>query len=476
MHDGDRPTRPGPRYEQSHQLLLRTQIQVQLSNMEDPTQFDLIEYINNDQAGEAQSLQFFANIDTFIENELGLKLACDDPSSSPHSEASTASDIGSNLVTTTCPVCGGEIKKGHVYYGAVVCISCRGFFQRAVHSHHFKAFKCLDGLKECQVTVTTRRRCKFCRFQKCIRSGMRVSWVLKEAQRRQKTTNKAIASSVQATRPTQFEVDLYFSDDEVKLYESQFLKIMQVGNDKYLKYFATDKKLFHEFVSFMTSKDIVTLSLFKKLEAMDTHVMKSFAFYLPDMDKLCISDKVTLIQRNLGTILGLLCCSFSHPKDLSWHMEQFLLLADQKRSSDAGIDQLMAQLEINGINDSVKLSDGYANRYIPVINQVCGEDRIAEVTNLMAKINDPLRPSPTTDMDKVVVLLLILIIIFQTGTFYLEEPSTVEALHQHYAYQLFRYFKTKFGASAAKRLHQAFMAIVYSQRLYQLTSIEQNEI
>ncbi|XP_061701609.1 nuclear receptor subfamily 5, group A, member 5 isoform X2 [Syngnathoides biaculeatus] len=67
-----------------------------------------------------------------------------------------------------CPVCGDKISGYH--YGLLTCEGCKGFFKRSVQND--KRYTCAEG-QRCPVNVSQRKRCPFCRFQKCLAVGMK---------------------------------------------------------------------------------------------------------------------------------------------------------------------------------------------------------------------------------------------------------------------------------------------------------------
>ncbi|XP_054469026.1 steroidogenic factor 1-like [Anoplopoma fimbria] len=71
-----------------------------------------------------------------------------------------------------CPVCGDKVSGYH--YGLLTCESCKGFFKRTVQNN--KKYICAEN-QQCRIDVTQRRRCPFCRFQKCLHVGMRLEAV-----------------------------------------------------------------------------------------------------------------------------------------------------------------------------------------------------------------------------------------------------------------------------------------------------------
>lgn len=68
-----------------------------------------------------------------------------------------------------CPVCGDKVSGYH--YGLLTCESCKGFFKRTVQNK--KVYTCVAD-RSCQIDKTQRKRCPFCRFQKCLEVGMKL--------------------------------------------------------------------------------------------------------------------------------------------------------------------------------------------------------------------------------------------------------------------------------------------------------------
>ncbi|XP_036384712.1 nuclear receptor subfamily 5 group A member 2-like [Megalops cyprinoides] len=71
-----------------------------------------------------------------------------------------------------CPVCGDKVSGYH--YGLLTCESCKGFFKRTVQNN--KRYSCAEN-QDCKIDKTQRKRCPFCRFQKCLTVGMRLEAV-----------------------------------------------------------------------------------------------------------------------------------------------------------------------------------------------------------------------------------------------------------------------------------------------------------
>ncbi|XP_056143493.1 nuclear receptor subfamily 5, group A, member 5 [Lampris incognitus] len=67
-----------------------------------------------------------------------------------------------------CPVCGDRVSGYH--YGLLTCESCKGFFKRSVQNN--KHYTCAER-QSCPMTLAQRKRCPYCRFQKCLAVGMK---------------------------------------------------------------------------------------------------------------------------------------------------------------------------------------------------------------------------------------------------------------------------------------------------------------
>ena len=49
-------------------------------------------------------------------------------------------------------------------------------------SRYYEIFFCTKG-ESCEINLTTRKSCQFCRFKKCLEAGMRIAWVLPDGER-----------------------------------------------------------------------------------------------------------------------------------------------------------------------------------------------------------------------------------------------------------------------------------------------------
>ncbi len=93
---------------------------------------------------------------------------------------------GSSPAFLACHVCGDRAPN-HIHYGGIACFSCRAFFRRSVPKHN--SYFCMADAA-CRITPSTRKNCQFCRYQGCLRAGMKASWVLSDKEKLERTAKK----------------------------------------------------------------------------------------------------------------------------------------------------------------------------------------------------------------------------------------------------------------------------------------------
>ena len=86
--------------------------------------------------------------------------------------------------TEKCLVCSEPAAK-HMHYGAITCFSCKAFFRRAVQNNAANDFICRAN-DDCDIAIQSRKHCQKCRYQRCIKIGMKPGWVLSKAERQKR--------------------------------------------------------------------------------------------------------------------------------------------------------------------------------------------------------------------------------------------------------------------------------------------------
>jgi hypothetical protein len=90
-------------------------------------------------------------------------------SSSSSSITATRIELNNNLKPLgLCAICGD--KGSGYHYSVYSCEGCKGFFKRTVQKD--LQYKCKE-YQQCVINKQTRNQCQYCRFQKCLFSGMK---------------------------------------------------------------------------------------------------------------------------------------------------------------------------------------------------------------------------------------------------------------------------------------------------------------
>lgn len=82
-----------------------------------------------------------------------------------------------------CSVCAGPTETFHLNYGASTCFSCRAFFRRAIEKTRNPNFVC-KKMGNCDIKLENRKSCRKCRFELCIKAGMKTGFVLDDGQKK----------------------------------------------------------------------------------------------------------------------------------------------------------------------------------------------------------------------------------------------------------------------------------------------------
>ncbi|XP_067928716.1 nuclear receptor subfamily 1 group D member 2-like [Watersipora subatra] len=85
-------------------------------------------------------------------------------------DSSNAVDALGSSPDAKCLVCND--KASGLHYGVLACEGCKGFFRRALQDIGDPSRRRCYYSKSCEITITTRNRCQYCRLQKCLSLGM----------------------------------------------------------------------------------------------------------------------------------------------------------------------------------------------------------------------------------------------------------------------------------------------------------------
>ncbi|CAI9724068.1 selenocysteine lyase-like isoform X1 [Octopus vulgaris] len=129
-----------------------------------------------------------------------------DLSSNMRNTTNESPSVTTNLskdVAKLCKVCGDVSFVSH--YGIASCLNCSVFFRRSLDKRLHRAYKCLN--KDCLISRTSRSRCYYCWFQKCVGVGMSYKVKRKLRHQKEKSSDQAEVPQSLLSTPNQDAVN-----------------------------------------------------------------------------------------------------------------------------------------------------------------------------------------------------------------------------------------------------------------------------
>jgi len=263
-----------------------------------------------------------------------------------------------------CKVCS-EMAGRHSYYGGEVCPSCRAFFRRSVQSGYNNSYSCVrDG--NCSVTLKTRKNCQFCRYQLCLKSGMKTTWVLSEEERIKKFEGRKIKRR-KGKNPAEDEED--DSTDDIPalsckmISEDEMLEVTDLlritGYYEKSKVNDMETSLIRDIIRMVAFKHALPHSGQQQLRNVLTRRFEKIAKKMTDFDILPYEDKKEILEKNIPLLVELQICTFFNP-DLLWR-EQLTTLIGQEEVEK--LDRKLKSLSVDGLDDlRIEYSDMFCSR------------------------------------------------------------------------------------------------------------------
>lgn len=127
-----------------------------------------------------------------------------------------------------CHVCGEKARSHN--FGGMTCNCCKSFFRHFVLTNvkdntSIERFKKNCKVKgECEIDQLTRKKCKTCRFFKCVKIGMDPKWVLSDFKKMQK--NKAASTN---KKPNYTQRDAICPTIDQKISDEDAIKIASIS-------------------------------------------------------------------------------------------------------------------------------------------------------------------------------------------------------------------------------------------------------
>ncbi len=341
-----------------------------------------------------------------------------------------------------CTVCS-KISKVTNSFGVDACGSCRAFFVRSTKDHAYKSFVCATAMCNCLVDSKSWLSCQKCRFDNCLKAGMKVPLRKKSistcvskvkqgpdrffmlAQVTKSMKDLLLSPLASITLVEEIQLD-QFSDKQIEMGNSSICKVMQSDLD-ILKQFL---ELYFQSRPFplKTQKrmwDYVTYSGIQSAKDEDHN----------PWDNLCTSDRITLALNNIPlvsefTMTKKLCKADDAKRDFCNIIKSLLSSAD-----DTDYTCTVKKL-INQVSKGGTLAPKRGSFDILYDREQFGLSRRHKKTALkLAKLGGY---GPDEGWDKIHSILTMYVIFYTPDFLDLNKPQEVEKVQMFYASLLYR--------------------------------------
>ncbi len=462
--------------------------------MEMQGNFDLLEFIGGGDGNESgfggsstASPYHLDDLDIdMVAEEVLRDLNNEDQTSNNYAEenATTASGSDDDGVTS-CPVCNGPVGR-YKYFGARVCLSCRGFFRRSVQSNQHPFFQCLqknqvNGVavgEKCVIDSKSRKSCKRCRFDKCLSAGMVISWVMTESERKMRISmvsqpqenfkqEKKVKELALVRQPI-----FHFTDAEKSFWAAEFEVVIETLTRGVAKRFSQHPDLFRSCLESSRQRSPLPPEANLLVEKNDEMMLKNYMFDCAALKTLSSYDRMALLTANYDKVFGGVYAplGFLYYEDILWNMRVITKFVQDNRETHLTLDAILD--EVGPTNLESKLEDISDSFYLIREHSIYDDkDAAREQTSLLARIAPSVRKTEPEHFylpDEVPIILICVLAITSTEGVELEDRAEVERIRNTHLLLLHKYLKSVHGPSSSKRLHNALMTLAYSEQVVKI--------
>ena len=386
----------------------------------------------------------------------------------------------SKKLTSICQVCGDQAPE-HIHYGSVSCFSCRAFFRRSVSKSN--SYVC-PGNRQCSIVVTTRKNCQYCRYQACLSSGMRPTWVLTDKEKKDRTKNKAQDSETTNTLQRKyvkcctFGTRIKSSNSENDVFSNVYS--MTYGDDRDIEGLLSEQsktvgnEAFGKMVAHAIMKciqtvkpDAVRLPRWATLEIFRVQYTRfsRLAMLISDFKSLSGRTQKLLLRSNLEAISMIRLAYFFKPRIGSCNTNL--------RPSVAAKTPLTSQLCEMGFEEKMahEIVEHVTNEQDSslTLEQIFPKEWTTDLTHLMLHRNVFEMLHLLITRDSTMVLLFQIINLFTSSGLSSDvnpaELKMIDLFQEKWTTQLLRYVKTKYGGSTALEILPKAILLLVDLRL-----------
>ena len=111
------------------------------------------------------------------------------------------------ILDQVCQICNDAATSHKHFGGSYSCYSCRAFFRRIVRKS--KTNPCRN-YRNCEINIENRKNCGYCRFQKCLKSGMDPDLVMtkEDIMEKKEKVRLIVSNNLPANHTTKYQQKL----------------------------------------------------------------------------------------------------------------------------------------------------------------------------------------------------------------------------------------------------------------------------
>ncbi|CAF3494171.1 unnamed protein product [Rotaria sp. Silwood1] len=302
---------------------------------------------------------------------------------------------------SSCKVCG--IDNAQLHYGTLCCVSCKMFFRRNAH-FDLNDRKCVSHGK-CDITIKSRKTCRYCRLKKCFTVGMEKE-LLRASHNRQGTRNKqSINDKITCVTNVIHPIDL-LQNDRSLLTSQQWSYLSNIVNLFDSKFPISNIRQLLEIQSTYPMKMRLKMAETNMLRIINTMYqgVLPFIINISHFGNLSLNDQSALIERNLRNIGGYSGIVISRDADIhsspifkigfpliygSKVMEDAMKIYEKTDSDGTLVKLLMPTLIFSTACDLLILTDKNENKLNISTNEyrlLTDEKQILDIQNFYTEI------------------------------------------------------------------------------------------
>jgi len=387
-----------------------------------------------------------------------------------------------------CYVCGEKAGK-HSYYGGQVCASCRAFFRRSVQSKYYEIFECKKE-KNCKINSETRKNCQFCRFKKCLESGMKPSWVLSDEERNRrfnkfnkvklKSVNSSDNQVMKATPSRIPELYMTFTMEEQTTLEDIHKKFSVCQRTWLKNLLLLDRNAGVNMIEAAYKIAPLKFETWKVLErAFHLYFVQNVVPKFIEVDNLPCSDKGQIINGQNSGMAHLFkstqCLKIAAPNVPEPLCKEETMCPMQKQVTDiVSNPDIIESLDLSQMMSRLNLSE---TPKFPTYQEIFPEKwaNNSQVEQRHMDIMRRLQSWPKkedNELDYNMVILMTLMLIFNADFEGLANKALVENVQLKYSVLLQRYLRSKMSPELAnKKFLEAILLLSYTKEVWDMNKL-----